>query len=93
MVDKHKIRTEYLETLHQQAEATKLLLGGAAMIQIGGEDGIREIAQSNPEIILAAISGLAGVIQIQHEQHIKLAEDYFEILDSMEELADIIKPK
>ena len=84
--DSFQIRTEYMTTLQKKTEVTQTLLEGAGRVIAAGEEGIKEIANAYPEVLLAAIAGLSAVIEEQNTEHLKLAEDWFTALDDLQDL-------
>lgn len=79
-------KLEYLESIHSKNAATQKVIEGAAMVQAGGIEGIVEVANTHPEVILEAFQALSLVINLLQEDNTQLVEDYFETLDKLEKI-------
>lgn len=86
-------KIEWLETLQEKKDSTSLLMNAVALITKGGPEGIQTVAQQQPEMIIAALSGLVDVILQQEESHLKLVEDYLELHDILETLTANLRKK
>lgn len=87
-MDAHAAKVEYLEVLQLRQEANQLIMNGAETILAGGEDGIRFVANEQPELILAAIIGLTKVIEMGWNEHLAFVEKHFTLLDLLESIPD-----
>jgi len=81
-------RIEYLLLAQKQNETLDLLIGGVKLITQMGPEGIREAANSHPEIVLTAIESMADIIAVQRDEINKLTEYQFEIYDVIEKAAN-----
>lgn len=81
-------KLEYLQARQEKVAAVQQLMAGAARIAEVGAEGVQEVAATHPEVLLAAIVGLAAVVQQQNEEITDLTESWFSSLDSLKELRE-----
>ena len=79
-------RIEYVESLHKSNEAHQQIIAGANMVVAGGVNGIKAAAEEAPELIINVITVLVALIEQMHQEHLRLAENYMELGDSIESL-------
>jgi hypothetical protein len=86
MEDYAQLRTELLENNLKKTALLQQMLHGADLIVKGGIEGIQEVAQTDPEIIIAAITSLTQLVKIQHEELVQYFEERLETLDRLTEI-------
>ena len=86
------LKIDWLQAIQAQNEAFQQILEGVNLIMIGGPEGITEVANAQPETLLAAFHMLGRVLEDQQKMYLNLVEDYLEMTDVIDSLCEE-KPK
>lgn len=79
-------KLEYLASIQEGQIAFEKLMAGAELVKRGGPEGIKEVVQSHPDLVLTVIDQLVLLLQQQREEHLSLVENYFEALDVIDRI-------
>ena len=79
-------KQEYLALLLEKQVTLSRMLEGVNTIVSFGHEGIEELANANPEILLVTMDSLSTIINVLWKQHLSLVEEYFDLVDKIESL-------
>ena len=76
-------RIEYFNILQAQSALADTMLVASKTLADLGPESLKVVATNNPEMILAAISGLSMIVNEQRGMINRMAEDYFDLIDTV----------
>ena len=76
-------RIEYFSILQAQSALADTMLVASKTLADLGPESLKVVATNNPEMILAAISGLSMIVNEQRGMINRMAEDYFDLIDTV----------
>ena len=77
-------KTDLLASLLQKQVLHDQITEGTAKLVAGGVEGVQAVAQTDPEFLLAAITGLSAVISVVWTEYLELVERHFTLIDAIE---------
>lgn len=82
-------RSELLNTMVERQAASDKLLVGVDLVIAGGVEGIRLVAEQQPELIIETIVALVGIYRKSEESAVGFAESWFTAQDQLFEFGEM----